>query len=206
VPEKPVVYKTHTNITKFLNPEDKSRVWVFTTSRTKKDAESKEREMRSNGYLIKYVQDMETLRTVGHIIGREYMPIFRLSEARTNQLVEYIRYWDILRLCCGPQMATAWRYELMPPEKRRGVLAIDVHSPNYHACSMYDIDEVERLFRTTKLFQLAKNYPNMKMLRRPNFSTNDYFGTYCSQYIALVRKEGIRFNQQVQIRQKSANV
>ncbi|XRB23011.1 hypothetical protein RI054_33g128630 [Pseudoscourfieldia marina] len=55
---------------------------------------------------LKYVQSLETLGRDGiHGILDDYARIFRLSAHELAELSEYIRYWTILRQCCGKQMS-----------------------------------------------------------------------------------------------------
>lgn len=57
-----------------------------------------------------------------------------------SDVFEFLRFWDVLRLCCGSQMSEDWRNELNPAEGYTP--HHDVHGSSFPACRMYDIDQV----------------------------------------------------------------
>ena len=92
-------------------------------------------------------------------------------------------------------MSKHWRMELWPDSHpKKGI--VDVHSPSYPACSMYDIDEVERMFMSTPLYQriMEKGTNDLITMSRPSQVDYALSGTYCSGYNKLVKMQGIGFN------------
>mmetsp|Transcript_15379 Transcript_15379/g.42564 ORF Transcript_15379/g.42564 Transcript_15379/m.42564 type:complete len:172 (+) Transcript_15379:768-1283(+) len=134
------------------------------------------------------------------MIRQHFGPLFRLSRESQDELVEYMRYWDILRRCCGKQMSGKWRNEQFPEAKQ----AHDynrteyLHSPRYHGCAMYDIDRVEDLFLQTPLYQKLVSHPQLEIVARPSQADPPLTGTYCSRYNEAVRTEGLRAMQPLQ--------
>lgn len=202
---RPIVLKTHgaheqEALDKVILEPKKQHIWVFSTAKTKEEAKSKRGKLQSRGYNVKYVQDLETLGVLGHQIVQKYSSIFHLNDVQTSALIEYMRYWDILRVCCGAQMSAKWRNELLPEGKKQSDLKNDdVHSPTYHACIIYDMDAVEKLFRSTTVYNLLEHYPNMKRANHLSEKDGELFGSYCSKYNNMVRERGIGFNKKVRI-------
>ena len=64
------------------------------------------------GHEVKYAQVMSRLAGRGSGIATEYQSFFGLSDAQLEEVVTYLRYWDILRMCCGAQMDDGYRAEL----------------------------------------------------------------------------------------------
>eukprot|EP00959_Pyramimonas_sp_CCMP1952_P077808 1626534-Pyramimonas_sp.AAC.1 len=128
------------------------KVWLFATS-----GEGKARVER--GALatrwkveVPYVADFRSLalRSVASVTS-DYKRMFGLDNVKMDRILEYIQYWDILRLCCGGQMSVAWRQELIrradeqkaPAGKKHGRshLALDYsHKRPLETCGEIDID------------------------------------------------------------------
>ena len=83
------------------------------------------------------------------------------------------------------------------PDGRQGKKNIDMHGPSYPACSTYDIDEVEKSFINTPLYQriMEKGVGRLKNIARPSMMDGELFGTYCSKYNELVKTKGFDINQ-----------
>ena len=117
---------------------------------------------------VDYVMTSGLLERRGyHVIG-DLQPIFGLSNHKTNELLDYARYFTILRQCCGRHMSepvlmdieksacrrehrtrsgdAAGRRVLMNSTRNR-------HSTAYAACEMYDTDQVESLMMQTYIFR-----------------------------------------------------
>ena len=113
-----------------------------------------------------------------------YAEVFGLNSRQRNELVEYMRHWHILRLCCGKWMSHKWRMKLkLQPGGAKGEDFVDVRDP---ACSNYNMDEVERNFLRSVLYQritklgLGGVGKIIKVVGRLD-------GSYCSEYNQLVR-------------------
>ena len=63
---------------------------------------------------VDYVQVFEDVSTRG--LAFEYASLLNLTKSQANSLSEYMRYWQILRRCCGAQMSTDYRHR--PLESR----------------------------------------------------------------------------------------
>ncbi|KAL7530405.1 hypothetical protein ACHAWF_003363 [Thalassiosira exigua] len=185
---QPRVFKSHQAASHFGSNKTKEDIPIFTTAATKRDAVKLRSKLTNDGFKkVMYVQDLETVAERGHHIIDDYAHIFSLSSFQRNELLEYMRYWDILRICCGKQMSNKWRMEQWP-EWKIGKEFIDTHDPRYPACSMFNIDEVERLFLNTTLHKRIKGHSIAAGVRHLN-------GTYCSCYNKLVKTQGVEFNK-----------
>ena len=62
---------------------------------------------------VTYEASLETLNRLGVHIIYEYQQFFNIPTKLMDLVYEYMRYWDILRVCCGPQMSEDWRQALL---------------------------------------------------------------------------------------------
>merc|ERR1711990_43432 len=85
-----------------------------------------------------------------------------LSDHDVSAMLEYFRYWEVLRQCCGVQMSQDWRNTLDPLEGYT-----DHHGPhdlgNPH-CMLYNITEVEATFRETVLYRQMQKYSSLRSM------------------------------------------
>ncbi|KAJ1418826.1 hypothetical protein B484DRAFT_433897, partial [Ochromonadaceae sp. CCMP2298] len=63
-----------------------------------------------------------------------------ICDEQVLQMQIFFRYWDILRLCCGPQQSQVHLQQLQGGDLSRDPMAAD-----YPACEMYNISQVEHL-------------------------------------------------------------
>jgi len=170
-----------------LMKEYPNGIWVFRTG--KRDTEKidwmkLEDKVSSPVVSLKYVQSLETLGRDGiHGILDDYARIFRLSAHELAELSEYIRYWTILRQCCGKQMSVDWR-KMLQNHTRDGHAIHDhkhsMHDPNYHACEMYNIKWVERLLLQSEfLMHFKENEGKNAQLYRVSNTDGTLNGNYC---------------------------
>jgi len=192
----PLVIKTHKHIdTKF-----KKTLWVFTTANKTRD------QFKSEQYNVKHVQEMNSLSAapengggVENYILNYATNIFGLPAEKTKFLMDFMRYWDVLRRCCGMQMSATWREELIlkgvQPTTNNNDTA-DLYDLNtVHECSAYNIDSVEQLFMNTTLYQqISSEFPLMINILKTSSKDRDLFGTYCSQYNQRVISKHLRFD------------
>ena len=103
---------------------------------------------------ISYTQRYEDLtrREVGVLL--DYQKMFSLSDLDTQLLFQHMRYWMIIRRCCGSQQSYDNRLKLHNSTSPRAKAFI---SYDYLSCDIYDLDLVEEMFLQTNLSQ---RYPD----------------------------------------------
>ena len=161
---------------------------IFTAALDREEAANTKQQLSQEGYNIAFIQDMESLKSEG-ISGMvsQYVQGYQLSPQDEQDLNEYFKYWEIIRQCCGQQMSKKWRNDMMPDEYKIKKL------PHHPTCANYDIDEIERLLISSKLYAKIQQYPNLISLNKPSLNDDNLNGTYCSSYNHRVRTEGLSF-------------
>ena len=148
---------------------------------------------------IAYVQETSLVALRDWRIVADYAGVFGLAQGSIAALevVEYIRLWDVLRRCCGPQMSEDYRKRLYGLVANVSVTAFEpMHrgpgSLAYDACEMYDVGAVERLLMKTAL---ARRCPklNNKLGLLGSWARLD--GTFCRRYEAAAVATRVGFNQ-----------
>ncbi|KAL3788678.1 hypothetical protein HJC23_001877 [Cyclotella cryptica] len=182
--KKTLVLKTHVDLDNFKA----NNTVVFTAAMDRAEAAETRHRLLAEGYQLAFVQDMESLREWG-VAGlvAEYVRGYGLSSQDEQELIEYFSQWEILRQCCGQQMSSKWRNDMMPSQYKRKDL------PPHPTCASYDIDQVENKLMQTKLYARIAQYPNMTPLNKPSLNDDALNGTYCSAYNHRVRTEGLSF-------------
>jgi len=141
---------------------------------------------------VKYAQVISLLSARGHYIMEDYKAIFQLSDEQTDHMMAYIRYWDVLRQCCGKQMSEDWRSILVgshdkPPQHDFGDSA-------YPSCEIYDLDAVEQDLINLPVYQeFALQGP--AMLRAASNVDQAFSGSYCSWFQRQVQCQKLEFNK-----------
>jgi len=201
----PLVIKTHN----YIDTKFKKTLWVFTTANKTRD------RLELEQYNVKHVQDLNLLSAapengggVENYILNYATNMFGLPAEKTKFIMDFMRYWDVLRRCCGTQMSKTWREELI-------LKGVQPNTNNYdtanlydlntvHECSAYNIDSVEQLFMNTTLYQqISSEFPLIIHMLKTSNRDRDLFGTYCSQYNQHVSSEHLRFNEKGLDRYKS---
>ena len=149
---------------------------------------------------VKYVQVLSRLMTQGSGIATEYKPLFGLSDQQVEQVVTYLRYWDILRMCCGAQMSDDWRAQLIgdaKPATSEGSYLMTAKPEN---CQLHDIPAIERHTVRTQVFQLAaKGGEGTAYLRSTSSLERDagyeLDGGYCDWFNKEVACQQLSFNK-----------
>ncbi|XP_045182927.1 uncharacterized protein LOC123541465 [Mercenaria mercenaria] len=192
------VIKTH-NIAKFL-PKTPPNSWIFITSsgslspRNKHLLNASRRGIEKRNITIPYVADLDLVTRRGYFIAYEYQPIFGLSDEKMQHIIEYFRYWDILRLCCGKQMSADWRNRLS--RKLNYKQHHDLHSPSYPACETYNISQVELLFLNTYAYRKFGHISSLRdAIGKPSTVDGKLDGTYCERCNTYIAKHHVRQNQ-----------
>jgi len=178
------VVKTHSSVDEFLN----CNATIFTTAMDRKEAAKISERLSQEGHAVAFVQDMESLKEIG-IPGlvRTYIKGFGLSKSNEEEMIKYFSNWELLRQCCGKQMSSRWRNDLFPEHLKNK--QIEPHP----TCKSYNIDNVEKEFMGSKLFQVIEEYPNVRPLNKPSLLDGALNGTYCSSYNNLVQTKGVYF-------------
>eukprot|EP00804_Cyclotella_cryptica_P005542 CCRYP_003054-RA/>CCRYP_003054-RA protein AED:0.00 eAED:0.00 QI:13/1/1/1/0/0/2/305/370 len=181
--DTPQVMKSHIN-----KPDprqfEKTTV-IFSTDSTKAGAARKKEVLRSQGFNVAVIQDLETLTEIG-ISGmvKQYAAFFHLTPKDVDSMITYFGIWDRLRQCCGMQMSTYFRNEMLPASHK-------VKGMKKHAfCGSVDLNSLEAQFMSNELYKFLNNYKLMKRMNRPAMVDGDLDGSYCSRYNDAVRKHG----------------
>mmetsp|Transcript_45097 Transcript_45097/g.94575 ORF Transcript_45097/g.94575 Transcript_45097/m.94575 type:complete len:355 (+) Transcript_45097:64-1128(+) len=202
----PLVMKTHNPFTtrRLLTEANKNdeNIWVFqTTSQdpSKFYRNARKAKVANRGYPnVMHILEAEISKEKGHDLIIEYAQIFGLDAARARELYEFIETWCILKVCCGKQMSSSWRNELLPvwsPSKRNATAFFPwlQQQQQPHVCSTYDINEVERTLMNMRLYQRLLSVGSwngqLNEVLRLSPSDGDFSGIYCSSYNELVRTE-----------------
>jgi hypothetical protein len=146
---------------------------------------------------VKYVQVLSRLTGRGSGIATEYKSLFGLSDQKVEEVVTYLRYWDVLRMCCGAQMNDGYRDELISSARPN---ASETSKSEYPACDMYKIQEVERQAVQSQVFKLARQGGNGTRYLRSTSSLeadagHDLNGHYCAWFNRQVACQELAFNR-----------
>ena len=163
-----------------------------------------ERMSQELGHHVKYAQVMSRLAEQGSGIAKEYQPFFGLSDAQIEEVVTYLRYWDILRMCCGAQMDDGYRTELgggvgaSPAEERE--LGSYLMTAKPENCHSYDIQKIEQHAVHTEVFQLALQGGKGSAYLRSTSSLEadkgyELTGKYCVWFNKEVTCQKLDFNR-----------
>eukprot|EP00308_Calcidiscus_leptoporus_P027322 CAMPEP_0119362358 /NCGR_PEP_ID=MMETSP1334-20130426/9441_1 /TAXON_ID=127549 /ORGANISM="Calcidiscus leptoporus, Strain RCC1130" /LENGTH=233 /DNA_ID=CAMNT_0007377557 /DNA_START=569 /DNA_END=1270 /DNA_ORIENTATION=- len=149
---------------------------------------------------VQFTQSTVVLSRLGYRpFAARYSSIFKLRPREHDLLVEYIRYWDVLRLCCGLQMSADWREELFrkydvatfqepPPPPRH-----PRESPAYPACETYDLSAVEVALMRTEVYR--RFGADEKRIRALTEADGDFNGTYCRTVNERIGRHRLGFNE-----------
>jgi len=80
-----------------------------------------------------------------------YRAHFNLKPAEFEAVQGYLRYWSVLRQCCGKQMSLQYRL-LLHGCVNDSIIASDADTLSYPACEAYDMVEIARLYTRTSIF------------------------------------------------------
>ena len=83
----------------------------------------------------------------------KYRKVFGLTEVEVLLLTQYMRYWSILRQCCGSQMSKQlWKELFGCPNSSDPLLEGKI---DYHMCGSWNLTAVEKNFVKTKLYSVV---------------------------------------------------
>lgn len=140
---------------------------------------------------VDYVQKFDELLLQGYSVAYRYARMFDLDEQGTGALLSYIRYWEILRKCCGAQMSKDYRLRLQGQHARKEKGLNDF---GYDMCEAYDIGAVEKLLVQTEVF--LKCGSRIEALRRASSKDLEFDGTYCARVQESTARENWVFNDE----------
>ncbi|XP_060594121.1 uncharacterized protein LOC132748497 [Ruditapes philippinarum] len=170
--------------------------WIFMTSKgpLTKPEQDQARKLKQRRIAIPYIADVNLVSKRGHFIAYEYQKFFGLSNENMTHVVEYLRYWDILRVCCGTQMSSDWRNHLAPEKNYRN--HHDPHSLLYPACEMYNISNVETLLLKSHAYKTFSSHSSLKnILGKPSLIDGNLDGSYCKRCNANISKNKLHMNK-----------
>lgn len=190
---KYMVIKVHR--LQFVERIASSDTWIFMTviSNADKQQQKMRLEVGDVNLTIKNIVDLDEVGRTGFYIATRYQSLFGLSDEKMLHILQFLRYWDILRVCCGQQMSSDWRNKLAPQKDY-----IRKHDPDnlaYHACEMYNISQVEQLFINTYIF---RKFSRIKLMRdfmgKPSTVDGTLDGNYCELCNKNITKHNLQFN------------
>ena len=193
------VWKTH-NVPSEGFPKD---AWLFTSEIDDEVSfddpwqDAAHRMSQKLDHEVKYAQVLSRLTGRGSGIATEYKPFFGLSDPQVEEVVTYLRYWDVLRMCCGAQMNDGYRAELISNLRPN---SSETSQSEYPACDMYRIQAVESQAVQTQVFKLAsKGGFGTRYLRGTSSLESDegydLNGQYCAWFNRQVTCQELPFNQ-----------
>eukprot|EP00040_Diaphanoeca_grandis_P027371 m.155695 g.155695 ORF g.155695 m.155695 type:complete len:636 (-) comp30950_c0_seq3:594-2501(-) len=202
-PGTPLVLKTHQpptiqrwfpNGSSSTFPQGMKSVPLFVThSLVDQDVHStRMTDWQNEGWNIAHTASVQEVSKKGYYGVYEYQSSLGLDDDQVEMLLEFVRYWDILRLCCGRQMSKHWRNALLHAPPARGY---DVHKPSFAGCEMYNISQVEVFFLNSNVSQLLATYPLLAPMLKPATVDDKLDGTYCEQYNRDVTIKHLEFNE-----------
>ena len=162
----------------------------------KKAARGLERDWNITAGSLKYVQLTAAVGIRDWKIVEDYRPFFKITDDEFADVVQYVRLWDVLRRCCGPQMSEDYRARLYgnatySPHRRPG-------SVDYDSCEMYDLDVVEKLLVGNPLFRRCPELQTVEY--RPPKSRKTWTtlnGTFCRTYERAAVEARAQFNDRL---------
>mmetsp|Transcript_28440 Transcript_28440/g.60048 ORF Transcript_28440/g.60048 Transcript_28440/m.60048 type:complete len:402 (-) Transcript_28440:32-1237(-) len=212
-PQTPMVIKANNPLVvqKKVVQEQKSPddVWVFqTTSRDPSKFYKNEQraQLAKEGYPnVMHTLDVEEFKDpANHLIVEttiiEYAQLFGLDAARAHELYKFMQSWSILKVCCGAEMSTSRRIELLPGDSpilhkimqgRQQQQQQQSQSRQPHICSKHDIKQVERTLLAMPLYRRLKSTGGgggrFEEIIKLSPSDGELSGDYCSSYNDMVR-------------------
>ena len=181
--------------------------WLFTTYDPQSKSSDPTAELAARKANVKFKASITQVEEQGISFAMKYQSFFGLSKSEMLDVIDYLRYWDILRLCCGLQMSSDWRNYLIDYYNGsqtnltgyENFIKTSGHhnftSPSYPACEIYDIDQVSyRLLRNPLAQQMLK-YPNLRRMVQPSEADGPLTETYCSVMNEKIHVQRLGFNK-----------
>eukprot|EP00441_Pelagodinium_beii_P032871 CAMPEP_0197632418 /NCGR_PEP_ID=MMETSP1338-20131121/9179_1 /TAXON_ID=43686 ORGANISM="Pelagodinium beii, Strain RCC1491" /NCGR_SAMPLE_ID=MMETSP1338 /ASSEMBLY_ACC=CAM_ASM_000754 /LENGTH=315 /DNA_ID=CAMNT_0043203983 /DNA_START=50 /DNA_END=997 /DNA_ORIENTATION=- len=167
------------------------RVWIFATAEDHEAARNVTREVRQKLDMpVKYIQLASKVAMRSYTILTDLQPVFGLTDEQTRQLLEYMKYWSMLRQCCGVQMSADYREALTG--------AVDsiksAYSFSSPACDIYNVAHVESKLMATDVWKkYSKHGP--ANIRSPSVKDGEFTGSYCAWINRQIACQRLGFNR-----------
>eukprot|EP00039_Didymoeca_costata_P004192 m.71906 g.71906 ORF g.71906 m.71906 type:complete len:293 (+) comp12287_c0_seq2:142-1020(+) len=127
--------------------------------------------------IVTYHQQYRQIQEAGLAELQAYRKIFNLTEIQMNWLLTYMRYWSILRQCCGGHAAEIWKKQLNGAKIETESMTDWV----YPACEIYNLTAVEQSLRI--VVKSAVFGPSLQ-----NVTLSKYNGSFCMEGIKKLMK------------------
>lgn len=182
----PLVIKMHVSPTEHdpiahatLGRANDGKAWHFVSWRetTRKPHDIVEELRRTWNRDIRYVQTRNIIRNRGYRYVQDYQDILGLNDGQMDIVLEYLRYWTILRKCCGLQMSSHQLGKLATwgknwPDR-------NVSHPAYPDCAIYDMKMVTGHFLQTRAYRaFGKKVPQLTAVSNADLPIYD---GYCEE-------------------------
>lgn len=181
--KRPTVLKVHDvssgiELTRF---ETQSPWWFLTAGKNSSSPEVHGQDFARRHHVnVRYVQPLDALGTRGYYLVKDLETILAMTVHQIDLVLDYMRYWHVLRRCCGAQMSHDFRQRLLgeSPSLR------DPASPDFDACEIYNVGQVERFLIKTPVFRKCAAVDAVQRLSVVDGRLN---GTYCERANALAK-------------------
>lgn len=141
-----------------------------------------------------FVQHFEDVAVRGRSLVFDYAQILNLTVKEAHQIATFVRYWEILRRCCGAQMSTDYRHRLFKGSYNLPTNMIHFRAeddPSFDACEIYNIDQVERRYVHTAVFRKCNKHP---LIRKLSDVDQPLDGSYCKRALNATIEQHLIFN------------
>ncbi|XP_045166869.2 uncharacterized protein LOC123530188 [Mercenaria mercenaria] len=171
------VIKTHSLKTYVNNlPSDS---WIFMTSGNNQPKNDLKMIQNLN-LTVPFIADLSMAKKLGHLMVYKYQTISRIPDEQMQHVVEYLRYWDILRLCCGTQMSKTLQTYLINKTH-------DAYRQS--SCKSHNISEIETLVMKTQIFRTFSHDESIQdVIGKPSQIDGDLNGSYCQRCNEIISK------------------
>ena len=160
--------------------------WLFITTRNGRPDEKRQKMLdHYEAGIFQQSCDISEAIREQYFVARKYQPTFGLSDDEMSAVYQYLRYWDILRLCCGAQMATEYRNILLGKSNQT------------HECQAYNIDKITEMLFKTSIAQMILKHPHLAELLAPSNRDIPFFHSYCGRYNQAVVEDRLTFNKRI---------
>ena len=135
-------------------------------------------EVRRRGMHLVHVQEYESFRWHGPAFTvLSYAPIFGLGPRHSEMLAHFMRFWAILRQCCGLQRSSDYRSSIALPATRLARVHAE-HDLDHPHCEVYDLNAVEKALLST---QIAHRWSAVVLGLLADGSAKDVDGHFCAR-------------------------
>ena len=207
----PLVCKTHVK-TKAVRAAKRGKLFVTSSdasyrgsqcNRTKRKCDDDKPwrvAVKSFGARVEYAQVIEAVSLRGGAdLVSDYAKSFRLDTSEIELIRDYIREWEVLRVCCGAQMSSSYRHRLWATARSLSNTAarawdaasLTSEKPRADAqCDGLDLVKVEKRLVATHLFNTCR----LDTIRRLSKRDRYFDGGYCQRASRATAKFKLGFN------------